>query len=37
MLKRKLSGKDSIDDGKLFNLYSLGMNTLKALMYNLRL
>ena len=37
MLKKKLSGKDRIDDGRLLELYSLGMNTLKALMCSLRL
>ena len=37
MLKKKLSGKDRIDDGRLLELYTLGMNTLKGLMCSLRL
>ena len=37
MLKKKMSGKDRIDDGRLIELYTLGMNTLKDLMFSLRL
>lgn len=37
MLKKKMSGKDRIDDGRLIELYTLGMNTLKALMCSMRL
>ena len=36
-LKRKMAGKDTIEDDRLTDLYRLGLNTLKALMLNLRL
>lgn len=36
-LKRKMSGKDAIEDDRLSELYRLGLNTLKALMLGLRL
>ena len=36
-LKRKMAGKDAIEDERLTDLYRLGLNTLKALMLGLRL
>ena len=36
-LKRKMAGKDAIEDERLTELYMLGLNTLKALMLGLRL
>lgn len=36
-LKRKMQGKDTMEDERLFELYSLGFSTLKALMLALRL
>lgn len=36
-LKRKIAGKDAIEDERLSELYHLGLNTLKALMLGLRL
>ena len=36
-LKRKMAGKDVIEDDRLSELYGLGLNTLKALMLACRL
>ena len=36
-LKRKMAGKDAIEDERLCELYSFGLNTLKSLMLGLRL
>lgn len=36
-LKRKMVGKDAVVDDRCSELYSFGLNTLKALMLGLRL